>query len=82
MKRLALFLVSVLTTSSTFAQAPTNRSTNSGNEQPVGVGLVDWGRDLDAAFKLSEKTARPVLILFQEVPGCDESLDEKCSLIP
>ena len=70
MKRLALFLFLVLTTSSMFAQTPTNRSTDAANEQPVEVGLVHWGRDLDAAFKLSEKLDRPVLVLFQEVPGC------------
>ena len=53
-----------------FAQTPTNRLTYSANKQSVEVGLVAWGRDLDEAYKLSEKTARPVLILFQEVPGC------------
>lgn len=70
MKRLALILLFVLTTDSIFAQSPIIRSTDSAVEQSVEVGLVNWGRDLDAAFKLSEKTARPVLLLFQEVPGC------------
>lgn len=36
----------------------------------IEVGNVDWGRDLDAAFSASGKSGRPVLVLFQEVPGC------------
>ena len=34
------------------------------------VGLVKWGRDLKVALKSSEETKKPVLLLFQEVPGC------------
>ncbi len=37
---------------------------------PVEVGDVRWGRDLDAAFEHSAKTGKPVLVLFQEIPGC------------
>jgi len=39
-------------------------------DNPVEVGHVRWGRDLGAAFKASQQTRRPVLVLFQEVPGC------------
>ncbi len=35
----------------------------------VEVGKVKWGRDLDAALARSKNTGRPILILFQEVPG-------------
>lgn len=35
----------------------------------VEVGKVKWGRDIDAALKESKKSGRPVLVLFQEVPG-------------
>ena len=35
----------------------------------IELGKVKWGRDLDAALAKSKKTGRPVLILFQEVPG-------------
>lgn len=38
--------------------------------QPVEVGIVDWGRDLDEAKGLSNDTGKPVFALFQEVPGC------------
>lgn len=37
---------------------------------PIEVGDVRWGRDLDAALENSAKTGKPVLVLFQEVPGC------------
>ncbi|MEM9017511.1 MAG: VPGUxxT family thioredoxin-like (seleno)protein, type 2 [Verrucomicrobiota bacterium] len=36
----------------------------------IEVGEVNWGRDLDAAYATSAKSGKPVLILFQEVPGC------------
>ena len=35
----------------------------------IEVGKVKWGRDLDAALAKSKQTGRPVLVLFQEVPG-------------
>ena len=38
--------------------------------QPVEVGSVSWGRDLDAALAKSGTGKKPVLVLFQEVPGC------------
>jgi len=37
---------------------------------PIEVGDVRWGRDLDAALENSAKTGKPVLVLFQEIPGC------------
>ncbi len=36
---------------------------------PVEVGDVHWGRDFDAALKMSAESGKPVLVLFQEVPG-------------
>lgn len=36
----------------------------------IEVGKVKWNRDLDAAYDWSRETGKPVLILFQEVPGC------------
>jgi len=37
---------------------------------PIEVGDVRWGRDFDAAIEKSSKTGKPVLVLFQEIPGC------------
>ena len=44
-------------------------STPHPNPEPE-LGLVHWGRDLDQALAASRATNRPVLVLFDEVPGC------------
>lgn len=38
--------------------------------QPVELGKVQWLRDYDHAMVEAQKKQLPVLILFQEVPGC------------
>ncbi len=38
--------------------------------QPEELGQVNWRRDLAAGKAEAEKTGKPLLILFQEVPGC------------
>ena len=38
-------------------------------KQRVEIGLVRWGRDLEAAQKESAASGKPILMLFQEVPG-------------
>jgi len=38
-------------------------------KQPVELGKVDWGRDLDEAVAKSKKSNKPIALLFQEVPG-------------
>ena len=40
-------------------------------DNPIEVGDVRWGRDFDAALESSAKTGKPVLVLFQEIPGCE-----------
>ncbi len=39
------------------------------------LGDVRWQRDLDVAFIESGNTHKPVLVLFQEVPGCATCVD-------
>lgn len=39
-------------------------------ENPVEVGDVHWGRDFDASLRKSAEEGKPVLVLFQEIPGC------------
>ena len=39
------------------------------NPEPE-LGFVRWGRDLDAALATSRASGQPVLVLFDEVPGC------------
>lgn len=38
-------------------------------KQRIEVGLVRWGRDLEVAQKESAESGKPILLLFQEVPG-------------
>lgn len=42
----------------------------SADKNPVAIGTVAWGRDLEAAFRKSKESGKPVFLLFQEVPGC------------
>lgn len=38
-------------------------------DPPIELGAVNWTRDLENAKKLSAKTGKPIMVLFQEVPG-------------
>ncbi|NUO00058.1 MAG: thioredoxin family protein [Saprospiraceae bacterium] len=38
--------------------------------QPEELGTVKWLRNFDEALAVAKKSDKPVLILFQEVPGC------------
>ena len=38
--------------------------------QPEELGAVKWLRNYDQAIVAAKKTNKPILILFQEVPGC------------
>ena len=37
---------------------------------PEELGQVNWIRNYDEAKKVAQQTSKPILILFQEVPGC------------
>lgn len=39
-------------------------------KQPRELGAVPWMRDFEAARKASRDSGRPMLVLFDEVPGC------------
>ena len=38
-------------------------------ERPVELGAIDWLRDFDGALEQARKSGKPMLVLFQEVPG-------------
>jgi len=38
--------------------------------QAIELGKVQWNRSLKTAQKLAQSSGKPILILFQEVPGC------------
>lgn len=40
------------------------------NGQPEELGQVHWIRDLELGRAEAQKSGKPILILFQEVPGC------------
>jgi hypothetical protein len=37
--------------------------------QPREFGRVRWGRELEPALRAAARSERPVMLLFQEVPG-------------
>jgi hypothetical protein len=39
-------------------------------QQPKELGGVSWLRDLDVATEISKKSKKPILLFFQEIPGC------------
>lgn len=39
-------------------------------QHPIELGDVHWLRDLAKAQALSKQSGKPILILFQEIPGC------------
>ncbi|MFT3712014.1 MAG: thioredoxin family protein [Archangium sp.] len=41
---------------------------------PPELGKVKWERDFDAAVRRSKETQKPLLVLFDEVPGCSTVL--------
>lgn len=47
-----------------------NAQRTDANNQDEELGKVSWHRDYVTALRLSKKENKPVLILFQEVPGC------------
>ena len=50
--------------------APITPSWAGQNATPPELGDVKWHRDYDKARQLSQQSGRPLLILFDEVPGC------------
>jgi len=40
-----------------------------GAGDPPELGAIEWGRRLEPALEAAARSRRPVLLLFQEVPG-------------
>lgn len=59
----ALSMVVATTAPATAADVPAK-------QRPQELGAIDWGRDFDAALARGKRENKPVLVLFQEVPGC------------
>lgn len=37
---------------------------------PVEAGTVQWSRDIENAYSQSASSGKPLMVLFQEIPGC------------
>jgi hypothetical protein len=51
-------------------ESATTISTSKCPDNPEELGAVCWNRQMDSATVQSKATGKPILILFQEVPGC------------
>jgi hypothetical protein len=51
-----------------------NQATKTPPAQPEELGIVSWSRDLDEATKEAKAKNLPLLVLFDEVPGCSTVL--------
>ncbi|WP_299677883.1 VPGUxxT family thioredoxin-like (seleno)protein, type 2 [uncultured Dokdonia sp.] len=69
MKKNHYTLIGILALCFSFASSTAQERTNP-LQQDQELGKVSWYRDYDVATSLSKKENKPVLILFQEVPGC------------
>ena len=82
MKRIIGFAIAIIFLASCAAQHQTGEQygslADSGTSAPERprvknqaeeLGQVNWGRDLDDAKAKSAETGKPILVLFQEVPG-------------
>ena len=58
----------ILLTLSLFQFAPAEALEDVTN--PIEAGNVKWMRDLDDSLLLSKQSGKPILVLFQEIPGC------------
>ncbi len=56
-------IAAVLASAGCSAQSATKSNT------PVELGAIAWQRDFDAAVETAKQVDRPILLLFQEVPG-------------
>lgn len=45
------------------------------NNQPKELGKVSWFRNYDKAVAESNRTGKPIFLLFQEVPGCSNCVN-------
>lgn len=63
----AVLIVAASFISGVASESPTIQETD---DNPVELGAVHWGRELAAAQRRSQRTGKPIFLLFQEIPGC------------
>ena len=57
----------IFSTNSSAKETPQARSNTP--KQPTELGDIHWVRDIDEGVARSKKEKKPMLVLFQEVPG-------------
>ena len=67
---LAIKKASLLSLALLFITALTAQTKTNPKSQPEELGSVSWYRTYEEALVASNKENKPVLILFQEIPGC------------
>lgn len=66
---LVIFCLAVLSSQTTATSPKVARVARYTNDDAVEKGKVNWLRDFDAAQKASAANGKPLLVLFQEIPG-------------
>ncbi len=64
MRILILILTLCLSLSTAVTAGADSRTDN-----PRELGRISWQKNVDKALKEAETTGKPVLVLFQEIPG-------------
>ncbi len=62
-------IVSLSYTNRKIAPKSSASPTDSREPNPAELGRVEWSGDLDASLEKARATGKPVLLLFQEIPG-------------
>ena len=65
-----IFKVLILSLAIVVSQNINAQERTNPKDQEKELGKISWYRDYDDAIAASEKENKPILILFQEVPGC------------
>ena len=75
MKKLIVFLATALSfiIFMVFISDNTTAELQSVKDAPVELGQVDWIRNFDEGAAKAKQQKKPLLVLFQEVPGCSTS---------
>ncbi len=68
--RTVAFYLSVCMGLSAARGAPPNESKAAAEATPVEKGTIEWVNGFDTAVDRAKREKKPVLILFQEIPGC------------
>lgn len=70
----ALFWINAPMADPTPENKPLAAATSAPSQQPPELGLIGWERDFQAATARATRENKPLLVLFDEVPGCQTVL--------